>query len=204
MRGGGRRRARPRAEDRAAAQARRERIVRGVDAALSVAVLVLAACILAYVVVAFATGGDGETPTPSYPGLIAVFGGATVLSARRAWRALRAPPGSRPVAASDGPASAAVGEAVGSLPTASPAASPDAERKRAVLELAARERGRLTLLEAAAGCGLTVEEAKATLDRLAAEGRAELHVTEDGVLVYVFPSAQPEARLDDRRPARRR
>jgi hypothetical protein len=68
-----------------------------------------------------------------------------------------------------------------------PALRDDRVIKQEIVRLAERERGRLTVLEVAARLRLTADEAKALLDQLAASKIAELHVTDAGVLVYVFP-----------------
>jgi hypothetical protein len=49
-------------------------------------------------------------------------------------------------------------------------------------------------------CDLTIAEAKAELDRLAAAQVAQIQVTQNGVLVYVFPgflSDEEKARAQD-------
>ena len=52
----------------------------------------------------------------------------------------------------------------------------------------ARERGgRLTVVEAAADTGLTVEETEDILKRLADGGYVELEVTDSGLVIYRFP-----------------
>ena len=49
----------------------------------------------------------------------------------------------------------------------------------------------MTVLEVAGRCGLTVDEAKALLDCLVLRKVAQSHVSEEGVLVYVFPRSRP-------------
>jgi hypothetical protein len=62
-----------------------------------------------------------------------------------------------------------------------------------VLRLAEKEQGRVTVLEVAGRCDLTVDQAKALLDGLVLRKIAQLHVSETGVLVYVFSRLLPGA-----------
>lgn len=133
-----------------------------------------------------AAGGDGKISPAVYAGMIVFFGG---LLAAGVWLALWAYRAQR--------AAEARGQTVTAYPD--PPTSP-AERERRVLRLAERERGRVTVPEVAAQCGLTLAEAKAELDRLVSEGAADLHVTAGGVLVYVFGgflSDEEKARATD-------
>jgi hypothetical protein len=131
-------------------------------------------------------------------GLIVFFGGMTAAGLYLAWQMNRARPFTvgqpRPGATSAPPGPAGADHAPagrrgrrrpdhGDPPT--PPANA-AEREHRVLRLAERERGRVTVPEVAAGCGLTIAEAKAELDRLVMEGVADLQVTASGILVYVF------------------
>jgi hypothetical protein len=56
-----------------------------------------------------------------------------------------------------------------------------------VVRLARDRGGRLTVTEAAADTGLTVEEAAEILKRMADGGYVELEVTDSGLMVYRFP-----------------
>jgi hypothetical protein len=60
------------------------------------------------------------------------------------------------------------------------------EKEQAVLDLAASAGGRVTLVEVAARCDLTIEEATDILNKLAARGAAEMLVADDGTVVYDF------------------
>jgi hypothetical protein len=120
-------------------------------------------------------------------GLIVFFGGMTLAGiylARQMYRTQPAATGAaRP--GTDGSAAGRKGRRQQSDGPPEPPTSP-AERERRVLHFAQREHGRVTVPEVAAHCGMTIAEAKAELDRLAAAGAADLHVTGSGVLVYVF------------------
>lgn len=66
-----------------------------------------------------------------------------------------------------------------------PGASPrPANAQQRILQMAAVEQGRLTVPEVAAACQLSLDQAKAELDRLVVQEAASMEVTEDGVLVY--------------------
>ena len=56
-----------------------------------------------------------------------------------------------------------------------------------VLRLASSRGGRLTVTEAAAETGFTVEETDAVMKGLAEGGYVEIEVTEAGLMVYCFP-----------------
>jgi hypothetical protein len=61
-------------------------------------------------------------------------------------------------------------------------------REAAIVHLAQRLGGRLTVTDAAIGTGLTLQEAEATLNELVRQGYADLQVSASGVLVYqCFP-----------------
>lgn len=140
--------------------------------------------LLAVVITEVATGSDPDTKPDIYAGLFVFFGGMTLAGMYLAWRMLR------PLAASAGAARPGTFQAgVSGDGVDQPGAAPptdDAERERRVLRLAEREDGRVTIPEAAARCNMTIEEAKATLDRLVLHDVAEIQVAESGVLVYVF------------------
>jgi len=126
-----------------------------------------------------ATGGDGTTSFGVYLGLIVFFGltlaGGAWLAWTRLWRA-RGRDGHRPPRMTD------------------------EEHEQRILDLAEREGGRVTVPEVASCCDMTIDDSKAALDRLVLTGVAELHVSEGGVLVYVFPgflSDDEKARATD-------
>jgi hypothetical protein len=119
-----------------------------------------------------AAGGDGRTSVGAYVFLIAVF---VVLAVGGAWVArsqLWAAPG---------------------RPGYRPPRLSDAEREQRILDFAEQEGGRVTVAEIAARCDLPVDDSKVALDRLVAQGVAELHVAERGVLVYIFPGFLSDA-----------
>jgi hypothetical protein len=167
---------------RAATIARRKRIVQGVNVAIGVGIALLGAGLLAAAVVGLVTGGDGET---NHVGLIAIFGAMTWWGLNIAWPEL----GPRSLARQLH-ARRAAGQSPGTRAT-DPAALEAAEREKRVLHLAEKEQGRVTALEVAGRCDLTVDEAKALLNELVLRQVAELHVSDEGVLVYVFPHLMP-------------
>jgi len=59
--------------------------------------------------------------------------------------------------------------------------------ENALLRLAQRRGGRLTVIEAAAETGYTAEESAAVLRRLSEQGFVEIEVSDAGVMVYRFP-----------------
>lgn len=107
------------------------------------------------------TGGDGKTEPGVLLGLLLFFLG----TAYGGWRLFR---GARP-------------------PKPGAAGTPERERERVILAFAQAENGRVTVAEVATSCGLSVADAKATLDALCKQGVAELAMTDAGVLVYCFP-----------------
>ena len=56
-----------------------------------------------------------------------------------------------------------------------------------IVRLAQERGGRLTVVEAAADIGLTVEEVEEVLKRMADGGYVEIEVTDSGLVVYRFP-----------------
>jgi hypothetical protein len=153
-----------------------------------------------------ASGGDGKTSPGVYAGLIVFFSGGFLVGTYLAWRMLRPRPPSSPAdsgaARPRAPGSSRApdkgrrsGRRARSQEPAEPATPPEpamppelaaADPEHRVLLFAEWERGRLTLAETAAHCDLTVAEAKSILDRLVLHQVAALHVTDAGVLVYVF------------------
>jgi hypothetical protein len=66
-----------------------------------------------------------------------------------------------------------------------PATGTEVAEKR-VLALAAKLGGRTTVAEAAARCGLTIDESREVLERLVSQSVAELLVADDGTMVYAI------------------
>jgi hypothetical protein len=60
------------------------------------------------------------------------------------------------------------------------------DSEKIVLQLAKKRRGALTVAEVAANSALTLEQAKATLDRLNVQGFNEMDVSDAGIIVYKF------------------
>ncbi len=70
-------------------------------------------------------------------------------------------------------------------------------RERVVLRLAKAESGRLTPAVVAVNSELTIDDAEAQLREFADKGYAELNITEDGRIEYLFPEFLPrEPRLE--------
>ncbi len=65
-----------------------------------------------------------------------------------------------------------------------------------ILKVAARKGGKLTVVEVVGEMAVDTETAKGRLDALAAEGHADVQLTEAGVIVYAFYDVQhlPEKR----------
>jgi hypothetical protein len=62
----------------------------------------------------------------------------------------------------------------------------DEQRERQILSLAERSGGKITPLELAQETNLPLKDAKGLLEALCQRGTAEVEVTEEGNLVYVF------------------
>lgn len=61
------------------------------------------------------------------------------------------------------------------------------QQQRKLVQLARRSQGRLTVTDAAADAGMTVEEAEDILKKMCDSGYVEIEVTESGMMVYRFP-----------------
>lgn len=61
------------------------------------------------------------------------------------------------------------------------------QQVRLVLNLAQAHNGELTLLQVASETGLNIEQSRKILEDLVAEGLAQMHVDEEGVMRYRFP-----------------
>jgi hypothetical protein len=69
-------------------------------------------------------------------------------------------------------------------------------REAAILKLARRLGGRLTVADVALGTGLTLQASEAALNQMARKGYAELQVSPSGVLVYhCFPLADAHDKM---------
>ncbi len=62
------------------------------------------------------------------------------------------------------------------------------DQEQRVLALAKTTQGKLTVAEVALHCHLTIEESKTILDKIAAQGVAEMQFTDKGDFIYLFPS----------------
>ena len=147
--------------------------------------------------------GEANTEPGVLAGLIVFFGGMLATGLFVAWRMFRHRPlhshgVGRPAAAhhghrGHGPARRVQPQAGFGAPSRPSASQPppppqtDDERERSVLRFAESEHGRVTVAEVATGCNMSLADAKATLDRLVILDVSEIRVTQNGVLVYVFP-----------------
>jgi hypothetical protein len=180
---------------------------RGLLGALGIFIALFCGLFAVMFTVEAATGGDGKTSPGVYAGLIVFFAGGFVVGAYLAWRMFRSrPPASgttRPDARHPGRGTRSARPtpaAESAEPAAEPAAAPAASPENRVLRFAEKEHGRVTIAEVAARCDLTVSEAKAILDGFVVQEVAALHVTDGGVLVYVFAgflSDEDKARAED-------
>jgi hypothetical protein len=139
------------------------RVQRGLDTAWGVAVALFGATFATVATVNLITGGDSATAPGSLVGLTILFTGIMIWGLRLVRRAHRSN---------------------ADTPHAPAPAEPDTRSR--VLAFAKEAGGRVTALEVAAHCGLAVADAKTTLDALVVQDVAALHVTDSGVLVYVF------------------
>ena len=174
---------------RADAVARRRRIVDGIGKAIGLGIALLGAGLLAMAAVEMVTGGDGTQTRVAYAGQMVVLGAMIWWGLKIGWPGLGPRPLVQRIVAWNAARRAAgqdrADEAVAAV---DPVA---AEREQRILGVAEKEQGRVTVLEVASRCDLTSGEAKALLDDLVLRGVAQLHVSEDGVLVYVFPDFLP-------------
>lgn len=165
---------------------------RGCLGAVGIGIVLVSGFFVAAALGDILSGGDGKTSMGVLVGLLVFFGGLMAVGAYLAWRMFR------PRGASVGANGGAGGDQAGSGRRTRPPT--DADRDRQVLRFAETEKGRVTVPEVAAHCDMTIAEAKATLDRLVLQQAATIHVTQAGVLVYVFPgflSDEDKARATD-------
>ena len=162
----------------------RSPMVRTLLALTGAGVALVSAMFAVIFAVELAGGGDGKTEPGVLAGLVVFFFGTAIAGGYLVWRMLR-------VSSTSG--TAPTGQARPGIRNtrrdrASRAADDNSEagRERRILQFAEKEHGRVTVAEVAAHCGVTVTQAKSDLDRLVTQKVAELLVTEDGVLVYVF------------------
>ncbi len=69
--------------------------------------------------------------------------------------------------------------------------------ERVILRTAKKNKGRATASEVALEGDVTIEEAKRDLEKLASKGFAEMRVTKNGTIVYVFPELAGEGAQAD-------
>jgi hypothetical protein len=166
---------------------------RGLLGALGIGIALFGGTFLVYFVNILSAGGTEKTSPSTAAGLVVFFAGVLAVGIFLAWRMFggypmasgRSHPGAEAAGGRRGGRRAGSGREDDD-PDEQPPATP-AERERRILRLAERGRGRVTIPEVAARCAMTVAEAKSELDRLAAAGVAQIQVTQNGVLVYVFP-----------------
>jgi hypothetical protein len=130
------------------------------------------------------TSGTSENTVGMNAGLLAFFLGAVVAGLYLAWRMMHPKSPEAAGATRPGVANPRGRPTATAQPTSPPAT--ETERERAVLKLAERQRGRVTVPEVAARCDMTISEAKAELDRMVLLHVAHMQVTGSGGLVYVF------------------
>ena len=173
---------------------------RGLLVALGIAMSLFGGLFFIYFITEFARGGDGKTQPGVYAGLIVFFGGVLASGVFLAWRMFRrqpatsgaSRPGSGPIAGAHRAGRRDAGRR-GQAPDGPLPPTTQAERERRVLRLAEQEHGRVTIPEVATRCPMTIAESKAELDRLVLHQVAEVQVTTNGVLVYVFPGFLSDA-----------
>ncbi len=127
---------------------------------IGVAIALFSSFLVATSLVEICGHGDGKTPVSVLVGIFVFFTGTTATGSYLAWRMFR-----RSGRATD-------------------AVSGSARAEKRVLALAVKLGGRTTVPEAAARCGLTMDESREVLDRLVSQGAAELLVAPDGTMVY--------------------
>jgi hypothetical protein len=174
-----------RVSPRAADIARRRRVVQGVSIGIGVGIALVGAGLLAIAATELATGGNGRTAPVGYVGLIVVFVAMIWWGLQLGWPELAPRPLARRLLARR----VATRGLISGPPE--PAAPEGVDRERAVLALAEKAQGRLTVLEVAGRCDLTVDQAKALLDDLVLRKVAQMQVSQAGVLVYGFPRFLP-------------
>lgn len=147
--------------------------MRAILRAIGFSITLVSAFFVVAVLGDIASGGDGKTSMGVLWGLLVFFSGTAYGGYWLARRNLSSQP-------------------VGELPT-------DFDKEQRILVLAEASGGKVTVPEVAAHCHLSIENSKAALERMVAQGVAELHVTDEGVLVFTFsgflsPSEKEAAR----------
>jgi hypothetical protein len=97
-------------------------------------------------------------------GIIVLFGGLAAGGVFAAWKFMRSAP-----------------------------AQPDFELENRILQLADAKGRRLTVGMVALHCRASVEESRAALERMALQGAANVHVEDDGGIVYDFSDLLPSS-----------
>ena len=121
--------------------------------------------------------GTRQFATPAVDaGLVGFFLGTGIAGGYLSWSMMRPPRPPLPSLTGQPPASE----------RQAPRKDTEADREQRILKFAEAEHGRVTVPEVAVHCRMTVAQATADLDRMVVQKVAELLVTEDGVLVYVF------------------
>lgn len=161
---------------------------RGCLGAIGIGIVLIGAFSVVAAVVEAATGGDGKTTPGQYVFLTVAFAGMLLGGAYLTWRMFRPRAG---VGGVGGTGPAGVGR---------PQPPSDADRERQVLRFAEQAHGRVTVAEVAAGCDMTMPEARAALDRLVLQDAAIIQVSPGGVVVYAitgFLSDEEKANAKD-------
>ena len=70
------------------------------------------------------------------------------------------------------------------------------ELEQRILSVARKLGGRVTVLEVASRCGVSIEEAKEALSRMSRHGVIEPGLTDDGVMIYTFSGFLSTPRRD--------
>jgi len=162
----------------------RSPMVRTLLAVVGAGIALVSAMFAVIFAVELAGGGDGKTQPGVLAGLVVFFIGTALAGGYLAWRMLWVSGTSS--AGTTGQARPGMSDTRRGRAARAADDNSEAGRERRILQFAEKEHGRVTVAEVAAHCGMTVEQARADLDRLATQKVAELLVTESGVLVYVF------------------
>jgi hypothetical protein len=143
------------------------KIMRNVWGTFGVIVTLFCAMMLAMAIGNLITGEDPETARSTLVGLVVLFTGGTLWGLNIARESFKWPHS---------------GQILARLLHR----QPPRDRRQDVLSYATSGGGRVTVVEVAGRCHLSVEESEAILNDFAAREIAELLVTEDGTVVYDF------------------